>query len=243
MVFKLCLRDCSRNRIMRGFMVLTVCLGIVMAWTLIHLVVAQEAKCRYYKVQAASLNISKEPRGDSAFIDVLDSGDVVCVTQEQKAGGRDWVFLDQKVMSNERRPVGGWANLRLLQPLSPAESAVLDKKQTPASQPSSQPSSTLPTASDVPLKFNEPVPFGPFPVNGKSIEQLANDIPMFPPIEGLDEAVWKKNCTACHVWDRRQLCEQGASYAKNPKSVLRHPHPYGGAYKVALMQWAKSGCQ
>jgi hypothetical protein len=67
--------------------------------------------------------------------------------------------------------------------------------------------------------------------------------PMFSPIDGLDESLWKKPCSSCHRWDRAQLCAQGASYAKNPRSALRHPHPFGGAYKVALMNWAKSGCQ
>ena len=28
-----------------------------------------------------------------------------------------------------------------------------------------------------------------------------------------------------------------------PQLILRKPHPYGGAFKDALMQWAKSGCQ
>jgi hypothetical protein len=40
---------------------------------------AQAPQCRLYKVQASSLNISKEPRGDAAYIDVLDNADVVCV--------------------------------------------------------------------------------------------------------------------------------------------------------------------
>ena len=30
---------------------------------------------------------------------------------------------------------------------------------------------------------------------------------------------------------------------KNPRNALRHPHPFGGAYKSALMQWARNGCQ
>ena len=51
-----------------------------------------------------------------------------------------------------------------------------------------------------------------------------------------------KNCAACHKWDRQTLCEQGASYAKNPRYALRISHPYGG-FSSALMQWAKSGCQ
>ncbi len=66
---------------------------------------------------------------------------------------------------------------------------------------------------------------------------------MFPPIEGLPESVWKKTCSSCHKWDRRTLCEQGAYYVKNPAAALRGSHPYGGAEKLAMMQWAKTGCQ
>ena len=81
------------------------------------------------------------------------------------------------------------------------------------------------------------------PVNGSSIKQLIEGIPLFPPIEGLDEALWKKPCSSCHKWNQERLCEQGKTYAKAAKYVLRHPHPYGGALKLALMRWAQSGCE
>lgn len=191
---------------------------------------APVAACRYFSVQASSANVSKEPRGDAPLIDVLSQGDVLCVTQQQKDGAREWLFVAQKVLKpDNRQTVDGWVNARTLQPVPGSEAENLSKPPAPP--------------LETPLKFDEPIGIGPFPVNGKSIEQLARDVPLFPPIDGLEDAVWKKNCTACHVWDRRALCEQGASYAKNPKSSMRHPHPYGGAYKLALMQWAKSGCQ
>ena len=93
------------------------------------------------------------------------------------------------------------------------------------------------------LRFEQPVPFGPLPINGKTIKQLADSIPLFPPIDVQDEAVWKKNCSTCHKWNRQTLCQQGATYVANPQNVLRHPHPFGGPFKVALMRWSKSGCQ
>jgi hypothetical protein len=198
---------------------------------------SQEPQCRLYKVQPSSLNISKDPRGDAVYIDVLSNSDVVCVTREQKAGERDWGFVDHKLLpSDQRKPVGGWANLRLLQRLSDAEVAAL--RGAPAPPPAAAPE----TAEEV-VRFNEPLTSGPFPVNGHSLEQLVTGVPLFPPIEGLDEAVWKKPCNACHKWDRMTLCEQAATYVKNPKSALRRSHPYGGAEKVAMMQWAKTGCQ
>ncbi len=198
---------------------------------------AQQAPCQYYKVQANSLNVSKDARSDSVFIDMLDKGEVVCVTRSEKGGGKDWAYVATKVLKlNERPPVGGWTELRQLQPLSPAEVASITGTPAPAATAS-------PPPNDDVLRFSQPVPFGPFPVNGSSIEKLAEGIPQFAPFDGLEESQWKKNCSTCHKWDRQALCEQGASYAKNPRNALRHPHPYGGAYKSALMQWAKSGCQ
>jgi hypothetical protein len=201
---------------------------------------AQGPACRYYKVQANSLNVSKDARGDSLFIDVLDKGEIVCVTRDEKVGDRDWVYIAHKLPKpNEKAPVEGWTNLRLLQPLTPAEITAATgaaAQSAPAAAPAAGP-----PADDV-LRFSQPVPFGPFPVNGRSIDELAQGIPQFPPFDGLEESLWKKNCAACHKWDRQTLCEQGASYAKNPRYALRISHPYGG-FSSALMQWAKSGCQ
>jgi hypothetical protein len=201
---------------------------------------AQAPVCRYYKVQATSLNVSKDARGDSLFIDVLDKGEIVCVTRDEKAGDREWVYIAHKLPKpNEKAPVEGWTNLRLLQPLTPAEIAAATGSASAQAAPAT--ASAAPPADDL-LRFSQPVPFGPFPVNGRSIEELAQGIPQFPPFDGLEESLWKKNCAACHKWDRQTLCEQGASYAKNPRYALRISHPYGG-FSSALMQWAKSGCQ
>lgn len=117
-------------------------------------------------------------------------------------------------------------------PEKPAESAA---SQT-ASAASAGPSSDQ-------LRFDEPVPFGAFPVQGRTLKELAGGEPLFPPIEGLPEELWKKPCATCHKWNQERLCEQGNSYLKAAKYVLRHQHPYGGTYKLALMRWAKSGCQ
>jgi hypothetical protein len=201
---------------------------------------AQDAPCRYFKVQSASLNISKEPRGDAVFVDILDRGDVLCVTRDQRVGDRDWLYVAHKATSpTAKQPVDGWANARGLQQLSPTEAAAYAAPAAPA--PPAPAASASSSGEDV-IRYTEPVPFGPFPVNGRSIEQLIQDVPQFPPFEGLPDPVWKKPCAACHKWDRQTLCEQGATYAKNPRAALRHAHPYGG-FTAALMNWAKSGCQ
>ena len=108
--------------------------------------------------------------------------------------------------------------------------------------PVTQPHSATERSKAV-LRFEQPVPFGPVPIKGKTINELADHIPLFPPVETTDEALWKRNCSACHKWDRQSLCQQGASYVANSDLMLSQPHPFGGAFKLALAQWFKAGCQ
>lgn len=215
---------------------------------------AQAPACQYFKVRANSANVSKEPRADSIFIDLLDKGDIVCVTRNQKAADVDLAYILHKLSaSGQHTTVEGWVDRAVLQQLSPDEVAAATGEAAPqtagpgasrnpsASTPSAQ--ATAPGSHDEVLGYSKPIPFGPFPVVGNSIEQLAAGIPIFPPFEGLDERQWKKTCSNCHKWDRTTLCGQGTTYVKNPQLTVRHPHPYGGAFKGALMEWAKGGCK
>jgi hypothetical protein len=126
----------------------------------------------------------------------------------------------------------------------------------PASSPASAPpnhtpssevalrSTPAPAAAGEPaLHFRDALGSVPFPMNGHSLAELIQGTPLFPPIQGLEESVWKKQCPSCHQWSQKNLCDQANTYLKNPKAALRVPHPYGGPEKVAMMQWAKTGCQ
>jgi hypothetical protein len=206
--------------------------------------VAQEPACRFFKIQSDNVNISKEPRGDSTYIDVLDTGDIVCATRDEKTDGRDWVFIAHKLVkpAGQRKPVNGWANPKLMQPASATELAAVQGTPAPAAQPPTA-SAAAATEQKV-VKFSDPIPFGPVTVAGKTLEQLAAaDAPLFPPLDGLPEALWKKPCATCHTWTKETLCEQGARYVKDPTLAFRNQHPYGGPMKVTLLEWAKQGCQ
>ncbi len=226
---------------------------------------AQEV-CTYFQVNTSLLNISKEP-GGGIFIDVLEQGEVACVTKQQQKGGRVWGFITHKL----KNPVGttavnGWSTLRYMKNVTEAEGRAAVAAMTPPAPaapaaPASPPPAAKPDAPKVAaappavatppatarpedkLRFDQPVPFGPFPVNGNSLKELAQKIPLFPPIEGLPAELWKKTCTTCHKWNQDRLCAQGKTYVKSARHVLRHQHPYGGAYKLALMKWSKSGCE
>ena len=226
---------------------------------------AQEPACTLYKVNTSMLNISKEPGGD-IYKDALFDGEVACVTRLANVKGKDWAFVSYKVEgANGHTPVEGWASLQYLQqtsgaggtapsaaaPAAPPAAAAVPPPAA-AAQPAAPPAAAAPVTpsgaaatirpEDV-LRFNQPIPFGPFPVNGHSIQEMIDSTPLFSPIEGIEESLWKKKCTSCHQWNQARMCQQAATYVKAPKFVLRVQHPFGGTLKLALMRWAMSGCQ
>lgn len=94
------------------------------------------------------------------------------------------------------------------------------------------------------LTFDTKFPTGGKPIEGRSIGEIVNFSPLFPPIEGLPEEVWKdKTCSNCHKWERVQLCDQGKTYvnASNDNAVTKK-HPFGGLFKRGLKAWAKADC-
>lgn len=93
------------------------------------------------------------------------------------------------------------------------------------------------------IRYAQPLKTGGYPVQGFSLEELVKGIPEFPPIEGLPENVWRKTCNNCHQWNQQSLCVQAKIYAQDEKMAFRKQHPYGGPEKVAMMEWARQGCQ
>jgi branched-chain amino acid transport system substrate-binding protein len=187
----------------------------------------------YVAVQIWAEAVRRAGNGDSKKIaEMLRSGEFTTavgrVTFDQKGDRRD---ISYSVLTWQGGPL---PELRVAQQVAIAA--------TPGTIPPSIAGQSTALPPESILYFDQPVPFGPVPVNGKTIKQLADGIPLFPPIEGQDEALWKKNCSACHKWDRETLCQQGARYLADPNTVLRLQHPYGGPFKVALMRWSRSGC-
>jgi hypothetical protein len=81
-------------------------------------------------------------------------------------------------------------------------------------------------------------------VAGLSIEQLSQLSPLYSPVEGLDAAAWQnQTCSSCHNWTRDALCEQGQFYVREGDERTRSKvHPHGGAFKLALRDWAAVDC-
>lgn len=107
------------------------------------------------------------------------------------------------------------------------------------------PSENLSVEEAAVLTFTTPLTTGGEGVVGLSIEQLTQGSPLFPPIEGIPEEMWKgQKCSQCHTWSKKALCDQGKTYInQSGERALVKLHPYGGGLKRALRGWAKGGCQ
>jgi hypothetical protein len=94
------------------------------------------------------------------------------------------------------------------------------------------------------LTFTSPFPTGGPPFEGLSIEEIVKLAPLFPPIEGLPEELWKSGtCASCHSWTKEALCMQGQTYvAATDDSTVSKPHPFGGVFKRGLKGWAAADC-
>ena len=94
------------------------------------------------------------------------------------------------------------------------------------------------------LTFDTPLISDDTDINGKTLAELAKGTPLFSPLDGLPDAVWKgKTCSSCHAWGRDALCTQGATYLNvKTAAAVNKKHPFGGGFKRNLMTWAEQGC-
>ena len=225
-------------------------LFIVVATILGAMFLSQPAlaqSCETYRVEARLLNMRAEPNVFGTILDVLRYNELVCIAKNETSGGQDWGYVVSKSRpdGSGTQTLEGWTSIRYL-----AKVDTPDTGPTPIAgdNPTNGPSpvddgQAAAAGQQVTLNFTDPVPFGPFPVRGRSLEKLANSLPLFAPIDGLPEERWKRQCTTCHQWNKDRLCDQGKSYVADPASIIRIQHPYGGPYKKALATWANSGCQ
>lgn len=227
-----------------------ICVALNLPWFGTQQGMAQPPLCFPHQVNPTFANVYQEPHDKAIFVDVLEAGDIVCVNREGPFGGSQWghVIFRVRHSPGERTPVDGWVPMKHLSPMPRGTLAIgpqsLATRQIPSSPDpyqAGEPARVTPT-DDI-IRFDQPVPFGPFPINGRTLKELSEAIPMFPPVKEAENSLWEKSCPACHKWEQQTLCKQGEIYLANPRNALRHPHPFGGPFKVALMRWAKNGCQ
>lgn len=207
-----------------------------------------QTACTNYSVSVPILQVRKDANTPGVYVTTLQQGDIACISDAPQVGPQKFGF----VVSNSSGggapvPVNGWASVIFMTQqegaaVAPAAPAATTTPSAPAeSTTTAAAPAAEPAATDV-LTFDHPVPYGSPPVRGSTLKQLIEGKPLFPPVEGLPENLWKKNCSSCHQWNAKLLCEQGRSYLSKAAEVFRHQHPYGGPYKLALMRWAKTGC-
>ncbi|TMM54119.1 caspase family protein [Sulfitobacter sabulilitoris] len=94
------------------------------------------------------------------------------------------------------------------------------------------------------LTYVMPFPIGGPPIEGQTIEQITGLSPLFAPIVGLPESLWKdQKCSSCHEWTREALCTQGKTYVSAPDdTAVTKKHPFGGVFKKGLRGWAGADC-
>jgi hypothetical protein len=82
-------------------------------------------------------------------------------------------------------------------------------------------------------------------IDGRSIEELIRGSPLYPPIDGLPEELWKgQTCSNCHTWTRDALCDQARTYlGASAERSLQKPHPLGAGFKSVLGIWAAGDCR
>ena len=141
--------------------------------------------------------------------------------------------------------------------LAQYEIATLREKLAAATE--TAPAKTENVASDIPpvgpasvetwqeqhITFQSLLATGSPEIDGKSIEELLQGSPLFPPVKGLPDSYWlNQTCSNCHTWTRDALCDQAKVYlGKNAARSLAKQHPYGGFFKKGLRAWANGGCQ
>ncbi len=124
-----------------------------------------------------------------------------------------------------------------------AQAAQTEDTTVIAALPEASRAATAPMGTE--LTFVMPFTNGGDAIFGKSIEELVTLSPLFPPIEGIPEELWKdQSCSNCHQWTKDALCTQGKTYvsAGNNDAVSK-PHPYGGGFKANVRAWAEGGCK
>jgi hypothetical protein len=131
-----------------------------------------------------------------------------------------------------------------------AEGAVTEEpaaEETVAEEPAVEESVAEEPAAQsiVALTFNTPLTEGAPEIVGKTIAELVEGNPLFPPVEGLPESYWKaQECSNCHEWLQENLCAQANTYLSDAGSEnLVKQHPYGGTFKQNLRIWAIGGCE
>lgn len=95
------------------------------------------------------------------------------------------------------------------------------------------------------VSFDIPMSFGNEYVIGRTLAEIIESSPAFPPVEGIPDEMWRnQSCKSCHTWTREALCTQANMYiSMEPSKYREKQHPFDGMLKINLRNWAQNDCQ
>ena len=105
-------------------------------------------------------------------------------------------------------------------------------------------STTVPSGASMAVGWEVPLAGFTPEVNGRTLAQIVEGSPLFSPIEGIPDELWKdQTCSNCHEWTQERLCEQAQVYlGPLAEQSLAKQHPLGGGLKQAMQAWAAWDC-
>lgn len=134
------------------------------------------------------------------------------------------------------------AEIAALRAKPPAGAAPPPLPQTVLPEPAPPAQGQTAMLTEGPITFHAPLNRGD-PIDGRSIAQIIEGSPQYPPVAGLPDSYWKgKTCSNCHHWTQTALCDQGKTYlTQTGEFALGKHHPLDG-FKQVLRDWASTGC-
>ena len=207
---------------------------------------AEEARALLATLLSTELGIASQPAPAPVPVPAAppDPGREAAMMDAARASGR----IEDYRAYLEAFPSGIFAELARIEVASIEAKASVDPAPKPAASappPAPAPLAQATGPAPAPVYFDRPMTEGAPEIVGRTIMEVTGLTPIYPPIEGLPDAVWKnQTCTTCHTWTRDALCAQGKAYlGETAARALSKEHPLGGSFKRNLRVWAGGGCQ
>ena len=71
--------------------------------------------CQFYDTTGEVVDVFKTPSTQQAYFELLERGDVTCITELQRRGKRSWGFIKyRKDKNGQKVVVNGWVDLQFM---------------------------------------------------------------------------------------------------------------------------------
>ncbi len=78
---------------------------------------AAQENCEMYQTTGEVVDVFKTPSTKSGYFELLEKGDVTCITRQQTSGNRNWGFVKyRKDKNGQKIVVNGWVDLQFVAP-------------------------------------------------------------------------------------------------------------------------------